>query len=157
MHQDVVCHIDDARRRKPRQDAALHRGDERPLRTEVGGERDDTAGREQVRRPRRWRCDWASKLADAIAAASLLLSCAPMLQAARPDKNIDQKHGPELPLTAPGLWTLVGIALCFALSGFAALLYQTAWTRQFSLVFGTSELAVATVLAAYMAGLALGA
>ncbi len=49
------------------------------------------------------------------------------------------------------------MALCFALSGFAALLYQTAWTRQFALVFGTSELAVATVLAAYMAGLALGA
>jgi spermidine synthase len=52
---------------------------------------------------------------------------------------------------------VVAVALCFALSGFAALLYQTAWTRQFSLVFGTSELAVATVLAAYMGGLALGA
>ncbi|MDE0000085.1 MAG: hypothetical protein OXQ89_20265, partial [Rhodospirillaceae bacterium] len=43
------------------------------------------------------------------------------------------------------------------LSGFAALLYQTAWLRQFSLVFGTSELAVAAVLAAYMGGLAAGA
>jgi spermidine synthase len=39
----------------------------------------------------------------------------------------------------------------------AALVYQTAWTRQFAIVFGTSELAVATVLAAYMGGLALGA
>ncbi|CAK9044378.1 Spermidine synthase, partial [Durusdinium trenchii] len=39
----------------------------------------------------------------------------------------------------------------------AALLYQTAWMRQFAVVFGTSELAVATVLAAYMAGLAAGA
>ena len=46
---------------------------------------------------------------------------------------------------------------CFTLSGLAALVYQTAWMRQFALVFGTSELAVATVLAAYMAGLALGA
>ncbi len=43
------------------------------------------------------------------------------------------------------------------LSGVAALVYQTAWTRQFAIVFGTSELAVATVLAAYMGGLALGA
>jgi spermidine synthase len=42
------------------------------------------------------------------------------------------------------------------LSGFAALLYQVAWLRQFSIVFGTSEIAVATVLAAYMGGLALG-
>lgn len=52
---------------------------------------------------------------------------------------------------------LVGVVACFVLSGFAALLYQTAWLRQFSLVFGTSELAVAAVLAAYMGGLSLGA
>jgi spermidine synthase len=51
----------------------------------------------------------------------------------------------------------VAVSLCFFLSGFAALLYQTAWMRQLSVVFGTSELAVATILAAYMAGLALGA
>ncbi|MBX3695989.1 MAG: fused MFS/spermidine synthase [Steroidobacteraceae bacterium] len=52
---------------------------------------------------------------------------------------------------------LVALGACFALSGLAALVYQTAWTREFALVFGTSELAVATVLAAYMGGLALGA
>lgn len=52
---------------------------------------------------------------------------------------------------------LAVLAACFALSGLAALVYQTAWTREFALVFGTSELAVATVLAAYMGGLALGA
>ena len=52
---------------------------------------------------------------------------------------------------------LLGVIACFVLSGFAALLYQTAWMRQFSLVFGTSELAIAAVVAAYMGGLALGA
>ena len=52
---------------------------------------------------------------------------------------------------------LAGVAGCFLLSGFAALLYQMAWMRQFSTVFGTSEIAVATVLSAYMGGLALGA
>lgn len=52
---------------------------------------------------------------------------------------------------------LLGVVTCFVLSGFAALLYQTAWMRQFSLVFGTSELAVAAVLSAYMGGLSLGA
>ena len=51
----------------------------------------------------------------------------------------------------------LAVALCFILSGFAELLYQTAWIRQFAVVFGTSHLAVATVLAAYMAGLAAGA
>ncbi|CAG0971270.1 Polyamine aminopropyltransferase [Myxococcaceae bacterium] len=49
------------------------------------------------------------------------------------------------------------VLVCFLLSGFAALLYQTVWTREFAFVFGTSELAVATVLAAYMGGLAGGA
>src|SRR5262245_18100737 len=46
---------------------------------------------------------------------------------------------------------------CFFLSGLAALIYETAWTHEFAFVFGTSELAVATVLAAYMRGLAAGA
>ena len=55
------------------------------------------------------------------------------------------------------VFLLAAVAACFLLSGFAALLYQLSWLRQFSVVFGTSELAVATVLAAYMAGLAVGA
>jgi spermidine synthase len=50
----------------------------------------------------------------------------------------------------------LGLLACFLLSGLAALLYQTAWTRHFAFVFGTSELAVAAVLAAYMGGLAAG-
>ncbi len=49
------------------------------------------------------------------------------------------------------------VLCCFFLSGLAALIYETAWTHEFAFVFGTSELAVATVLAAYMGGLAAGA
>ncbi len=49
------------------------------------------------------------------------------------------------------------LSLCFFLSGIAALIYEAAWSQQFALVFGTSEQAVATVLAAYMAGLMAGA
>lgn len=52
---------------------------------------------------------------------------------------------------------LSAVAVCFLLSGFAALLYQAAWLKKLAVVFGTSHLAVATVLAAYMAGLAVGA
>ncbi|MCM2268497.1 MAG: fused MFS/spermidine synthase [Thermoanaerobaculia bacterium] len=44
----------------------------------------------------------------------------------------------------------------FLLSGAAALVYQVIWTRSLSLVFGGSHLAVTTVLAAFMGGLALG-
>jgi spermidine synthase len=49
------------------------------------------------------------------------------------------------------------LLICFFLSGFSALLYETVWSREFAFVFGTSELAVVAVLAAYMGGLALGA
>ncbi|MEM7167963.1 MAG: fused MFS/spermidine synthase, partial [Planctomycetota bacterium] len=49
------------------------------------------------------------------------------------------------------------VLICFFLSGLAALLYQTAWIREFSFVFGTSAIAIAAVLAAYMSGLAVGA
>jgi spermidine synthase len=48
------------------------------------------------------------------------------------------------------------LLVCFFVSGFAALLYQTAWTREFAFLFGTSELAVVAVLGAYMGGLAAG-
>ena len=57
----------------------------------------------------------------------------------------------------PHTFAFIAVSACFFLSGFAALLYQIAWMRQISTVFGTSELAVATVLAAYMGGLAAGA
>src|SRR5438093_8352341 len=53
--------------------------------------------------------------------------------------------------------TFALLLACFFLSGFSALLYETAWMREFAFVFGTSELAVVAVLAAYMGGLALGA
>lgn len=44
----------------------------------------------------------------------------------------------------------------FFVSGAAALVYQVAWTRNLTLVFGASHEAVAVVLGSFMAGLALG-
>ncbi len=73
----------------------------------------------------------------------------------RGDAHVDAPPPGRTPGEASWL-VFAGVVACFFLSGLAALLYQTAWLRQFSLVFGTSELAVATVLAAYMGGLALG-
>ncbi len=48
------------------------------------------------------------------------------------------------------------IALLFVLSGAASLIYQVVWTRSLTLLFGSTTLAVSTVLTAFMAGLALG-
>ena len=49
------------------------------------------------------------------------------------------------------------VCLCFLLSGFAALLYETVWLRQFAIILGTSEQALAVILGAYMGGLSFGA
>ncbi len=48
------------------------------------------------------------------------------------------------------------VLFVFALSNMAALIYQISWTKSLSYVFGTSVYAVGTVLACFMAGLALG-
>src|SRR3989454_6666344 len=52
-------------------------------------------------------------------------------------------------------WRRVVLALCF-LSGISGLLYEVAWTRLLHLLFGDTVLAVSTVLASFMAGLAMG-
>jgi spermidine synthase len=46
--------------------------------------------------------------------------------------------------------------VCFFLSGAAALLYEVVWVRMLTQIFGSTAYAVASVLAGFMAGLALG-
>jgi spermidine synthase len=53
-------------------------------------------------------------------------------------------------------YAVYGLLPLFFVSGATALVYQTIWARELHLVFGTSTFAIATVLAAFMAGLALG-
>jgi len=48
------------------------------------------------------------------------------------------------------------IGVCFVLSGATGLIYEILWARMLGLVFGATTLAVSTVLAAFMGGLALG-
>jgi spermidine synthase len=51
---------------------------------------------------------------------------------------------------------LPGLLVCFFLSGAAGLIYQVAWGKALGLVFGHTAYAVATVLAVFMGGLAVG-
>jgi len=53
-----------------------------------------------------------------------------------------------------GRWLFLG---CYGASGAAALIYEVAWTRLFTLELGHTVAASSTVLAAFMGGLALGA
>ena len=57
--------------------------------------------------------------------------------------------GPERPF--------LPLLVLFFLSGATGLLYEVLWMRRLTLVFGATQLAIATVLAAFMAGLAIGA
>src|SRR5262245_14909780 len=50
----------------------------------------------------------------------------------------------------------VVLLVLFFLSGVTGLVYEVAWTRTLTLVFGHTVHAVSTVLAAFMGGLALG-
>ena len=52
--------------------------------------------------------------------------------------------------------TILLIGLCFIVSGATGLIYEVLWARMLGLVFGATTLAVSTVLAAFMGGLALG-
>jgi spermidine synthase len=55
-----------------------------------------------------------------------------------------------------GNWLLVVALLCFFFSGVAGLIYEVVWTRMLTQIFGNTTYAIATVLAAFMAGLAVG-
>jgi spermidine synthase len=62
--------------------------------------------------------------------------------------SVQKQHLPQSAL----VWLLV----CFTCSGMSALIYEVAWVRCLELVFGATTFAVATVLAAFMGGLAFG-
>ena len=51
---------------------------------------------------------------------------------------------------------MAGVLVCFFLSGAAGLIYQVAWGKSLGLVFGHTVYAIATVLAVFMGGLAMG-
>ncbi|HTO07255.1 MAG TPA: fused MFS/spermidine synthase [Myxococcota bacterium] len=48
------------------------------------------------------------------------------------------------------------LSLCFFLSGAGSLVLEVAWSRVLRLVFGTTTLAISTILVAYMTGLGIG-
>lgn len=50
----------------------------------------------------------------------------------------------------------LALGVCFFLSGAGSLVLEVVWTRLLRLVFGTTTLAISTILVAYMSGLGLG-
>jgi spermidine synthase len=64
-------------------------------------------------------------------------------------------RAPAAPIPAPAF--AGGLLVLFLVSGAIALVYQSLWMRQLSLILGSTTYAVGTVLAAFMAGLGVGA
>ncbi len=56
----------------------------------------------------------------------------------------------------PSRQVLFWLLVCFTCSGMSGLIYEVAWVRSLELIFGATTFAVATVLAAFMGGLACG-
>ena len=56
----------------------------------------------------------------------------------------------------PGRALTLGIFGLFLLSGSCALVYEVAWMRMLTLIFGATAFATSTILASFFAGLALG-
>ena len=73
-----------------------------------------------------------------------------MTTAPAPRPAAAERPAPSSMLPAWGL-------LCFFLSGAAGLLYEVVWSKQLSYLLGNSLHSVATVVAAFLGGLALGA
>lgn len=59
------------------------------------------------------------------------------------------------PPTRPALWAFA--AACFFVSGATGLVYEVTWARRLELSFGSTQYSIGVVLAAYMAGMGLGA
>jgi spermidine synthase len=63
--------------------------------------------------------------------------------------------GTSITATLPGVQLLV-VLLCFFLTGASGLVFEQVWTRELELVFGSTTLAISTVLSVFMGGLGLG-
>jgi len=98
---------------------------------------------------------WGAMLATAIASAVIFSrftraarEAAPPLAASRPA---------TAPSSAAARRDSRYIAAMFAISGFAALVYQVLFSKSLALTFGSQATATYTVLSVYMGGMALGA
>ncbi|MFC1891734.1 fused MFS/spermidine synthase [Thermodesulfobacteriota bacterium] len=74
-----------------------------------------------------------------------------------PDNLKDYNNRMKYSYTSRSAYLKNFIALfCFFISGFAGLLYEICWIRKASLAFGSTTLAISTVVAVFFGGLALG-
>jgi spermidine synthase len=77
-------------------------------------------------------------------------------EAVRPVKSAASKKSADVDSETKRRGPFAVVALAFALSGMAALIYEVTWTRIISLLIGPSTYAFALMLSCFLIGLALG-
>jgi spermidine synthase len=88
---------------------------------------------------------------DVAVGAVAVLVLAPRFVVARP-----AEPSPADAIPAPGRRRWSPAVLAYGAVGFSALVYEVSWTRVLAMVLGSSVYAFATMLAAFLAGIALG-
>jgi spermidine synthase len=78
------------------------------------------------------------------------------MQAPAPRKERRARERAERKAERHPRWIVPALAAVFLVSGSAGLVHEVVWARMLGRLFGASSLAVSTVLAAFMGGLALG-
>src|SRR5262244_1440895 len=79
-----------------------------------------------------------------------------------PGRGQDAYHRSAIATASKPQTTMLGcgvraaVLAAFFLSGASSLLFESLWTRELTLVFGSTTLAISTVLATFMGGLGLG-
>ena len=81
----------------------------------------------------------------------------PVRPGVRATESRDRAPAPASASEQPAARLPAWAALCFFTSGAAGLIYEAVWSKQLSYLLGSSLHAVATVVAAFLGGLALGA
>lgn len=98
--------------------------------------------------------NWFAAALDAVAGVIALAALAPREQRQRAAARLSWREllGGGAPIPGPGR----ALIASYALVGFISLSCEVAWTRTLSLSFGSSVYAFATMLAAFLLGIALG-
>lgn len=91
-----------------------------------------------------------------VAAANILLGLAALVLASKPASNVPRAND-KPGIADVDMSVMVPVAAAIGLAGFAALVYEVAWTRLLALMLGSGTHTFSVMLIAFLAGIAAGA
>ncbi len=101
------------------------------------------------------RATLAAAAANLLVAAGVWMLCRARSSSTRPEQTAGAVATPSGTEARPGL-VEQAVILVLAISGFASMLYEVAWTRTLTLIVGTTTYSFTTMLATFLLGIGLG-